>query len=123
VKRQHQLKQPLEQGEHQTSTSFAELSETIRQGEVELGIAVAPQSSLKKWRERLENLDDERIKRFEVLQECGRNICLREMNLVINMFSPSKSMVLDFPKCRRWVFLGIRCWAVVKLSRLGEIKT
>jgi len=99
VKRQHQLTQPLEQGEnHQTSTSFAELSETIRQGEVELGIAVAPQSSLKKWRERLEHLDDERVKRFEVLQECGRNICLREMNLVMNMFSPSKSLVLDFPE-------------------------
>jgi len=63
VKRQHQLTQPLEQGEnHQTSTSFAELSETIRQGEVKLGIVVAPQSSLKKWRERLEHLDDEYLK-------------------------------------------------------------
>lgn len=73
---------------------FEELAEKIRRAEMEISIAVAPEQSLEKVRQRLELISTDRDKRFQVLQEIVQEVCLREMNLHVRVVAPDPQKLL-----------------------------
>ena len=77
---------------------FQKLSEDIRQAEMELSIALAPQQALSTVRQRLEQVENDRTKRFQVLQDIVKDICAREMDICIDLQCPDKQSVLRLPE-------------------------
>jgi hypothetical protein len=70
------------------------LEASIRQAEMELSIAAASDQSLEMVRQRLEFLATDRQKRFDVLKQMVEEVCLREMNLFVDLQAPEKCRTL-----------------------------
>jgi len=100
VKKQRELSQSCH--------GFEELAETMRQAEIEMSIAMAPHASLANVKQRLENYEKDRMKRFEVLKEVLRDVCLREMDLAIVLKVPDKDLVLDLPRTNCLGLFGVK---------------
>lgn len=79
------------------STNFDELSEKIRNAEMEASIRAANQESLELVKERLERLSKDRTLRFEVLKDMVEEVCAREVNWKIVLTQPEKDCVLILP--------------------------
>lgn len=73
---------------------FEELAENIRRAEMEISFAVASEQSLEKVRQRLELITTDREKRLQVLQEMVQEVCLREMNLHVQVIAPDRLKLL-----------------------------
>lgn len=96
VQRQHVL-----QGENEG------LPDKIRQAEMAMSIAGASEQSLQKVREKLEKMQTDRQQRLEVLQELLEDLCLREMNLHIDLEGPEPTKSLILKETPAVGFLGI----------------
>ena len=99
VKRQQQKMQPQIVGdendgrenkdeEDSMRVPLHKLAEQIRRAEMEMSIAAAPDKSLEVVKQRLEMIATDRQKRFDVMKELIEEICVREMNLYINLLAP-----------------------------------
>lgn len=80
------------------SLVFQKLAEDIRGAEMELSIAMAPLQALSTVRQRLEQVENDRTKRFHVLQEIVTDLCAREMDLRVNLKCPKKQSLLRLPE-------------------------
>jgi len=89
VTRQHEL--------FSTPSSLLEISEQLRQAEIEVSIAKSNPASLLNVQQRIETCEKDRLKRFEVLKSITQDICSREMNLKLNLLPLDKDVVLEFP--------------------------
>lgn len=89
----------LEQRKLEASSepSFADLSETIQRAEIDAGVTAAPRKQLNMLRERLDFLEKDRVKRFEVLQEMVGEVCTRELNMEIELTAPDQDVILELP--------------------------
>ena len=85
VQRQHDL---IRQND------FEELAELIRQAEIQMSLAAATNQSLDVVKLRLEAIESDREKRWEILKEILEDVCLREMNLRVEVLKPSKNKSL-----------------------------
>ena len=83
--------------EASSEPSFAELSETIQRAEIDAGVTAAPRKQLQMLRERLDFLEKDRVKRFEVLQEMVGEVCSRELNMDIELIAPDQDVILELP--------------------------
>jgi len=82
----------------QQSLVFQKLSEDIRQAEMELSIALAPVQALSTVRQKLEQVENDRTKRFHVLREIVGDVCAREMDLKLDLKCPDKQSLLRLPE-------------------------
>jgi len=89
----------LEQRKLEASSepSFTELSETIQRAEIDAGVTAAPRKQLNMLRERLDFLEKDRVKRFEVLQEMVGELCSRDLNMEIELTAPDQDVILELP--------------------------
>jgi len=94
------------------SPSLEALSEKMRMAEIEVSIAMAPRNALSPYRKSIELLENDRQKKFDILQEMVMEICLREMDLVINLLLPAKDAILVLPdiKSVSGLFEPARVW-------------
>jgi hypothetical protein len=83
------------------------LAEQIRQAEMKMSIAGASVQSIKLVKERLEKIQSDRQQRLEVLKDMVQELCVREMNLYVNVQGPSATQSLVLPKTSAVGFLGI----------------
>ena len=104
VERQHVLQRENE-----------DLPDMIRQAEMAMSIAGAPDKSLNMVKQRLEEMYSDRQLRLEVLKELLEDLCLREMNLFVNITGPDPRQSLSLKPTSAVGFLG------VQLQRAGEI--
>jgi len=74
---------------------ITELQENIRRAEMKLSIAGASKQSLHTARDSLELLEGIRSERLSVLKEMVEEVCLREMNLCVELEGPSPEEVLQ----------------------------
>ncbi len=81
-------------------TSLEDLSEEIRKAEIEVSIAMASSQALTVVQQRIEQIEKDRLKRFEILQEMVEECCLREMDLNIQLVAPDQDCVLELPQLR-----------------------
>ena len=88
--------------------SFAELSERVQRAEMDAGVAVAPKSQLEVLHERLKLMEEDREKRFEVLEEIVVELALREMNFVLDLKMPPKEAVLELPEMSALGLFGLQ---------------
>jgi len=79
-------------------SALNQLSEEIRNAEIELSIAMAPKQALITIRQRLEQIENDRLKRFHVLQEIVQDVCLRELDISLALDVPEKDFVLQLPE-------------------------
>lgn len=70
------------------------LEASIRNAEMEMSIAAASDESLGMVRQRLELIATDRQKRFDVLKQIVEEVCLREMNLYVDLKEPDKGQTL-----------------------------
>jgi hypothetical protein len=96
VERQHLL-----QRENET------LPDQIRQAEMAMSIAGAPDNSLTMVKQRLENMHSDRQLRLDVLKELLEDLCLREMNLYVNITGPDPRQSLSLKPTTAGGFLGV----------------
>ena len=83
------------QGEiFQQHHNFDEIAEQIRKAEIQLSLAAATNQSLDVVRVRLETLESDREKRYQVMKEIVEDLCLREMNLRVNVTPPMTEKAL-----------------------------
>ncbi len=82
--------------QHVLQRDNIDLPDQIRQAEMAMSIAGAPEQSLKLVQERLEKMQSDRQLRLDVLKELLEDLCLREMNLYVNITGPDpkQSLVL-----------------------------
>lgn len=66
----------------------------IRSAEMEMSLAVASNQSLGMVRQRLQLLATDRQKRFEVLKQMVEEVCVREMNLFVQLEAPGQQKTL-----------------------------
>jgi hypothetical protein len=85
------------QHQQELVANFDDLSERIRRAEMEKGISVASEASLGVVRQRLEHIEADRQKRFEVLKEIVEEVCRREMNWHVKLTAPDKDLILALP--------------------------
>lgn len=83
--------------ESSSEPSFADLSETIQRAEIDAGVTAAPRKQLNMLRERLDFLEKDRVKRFEVLQEMVGEVCTRDLNMQIELSAPDQDVILELP--------------------------
>ena len=88
VKRQREIV------EKQHQNIMEEMEAKIRSAEMETSLAGASNQSLDMVRQRLERIATDRQKRFEVLKQMVEEVCLREMNLHVELEEPSKDRIL-----------------------------
>jgi hypothetical protein len=89
VKRQQELN---------TGGVLSELSETIREAEIELSIAMASKDQLERVRKRLEALRADKSARYKVLRHIVFDLGYRELNDVIVVQEPEEDATVTFPK-------------------------
>jgi hypothetical protein len=77
---------------------LSQISETIREAEIELSIAMASASQLELVRQRLEALIDDKNARYMVLAQIVNDVALRELNENIVVLPATNDMTFDFPK-------------------------
>lgn len=87
---------------------FAELSEEIRIAEIEVSIAIAAQPALEMVRQRLDMLEKDRMKRFQVLKDIAGEVCLREMYMNLVLAPPAKDAVLELPEISSLGVFGLQ---------------
>lgn len=83
------------------------LPDKIREAEMAMSIAGASEQSLQKVREKLEKMQTDRQQRFEVLKELLEDLCLREMNLHVDLVVPEPTKSLVLKETPAVGFLGI----------------
>lgn len=88
--------------------SFSELSELLRRAEIDAGVAAAPRQQLDVLRERLDLLEKDRVRRFEILQEILEEVCHREMNMEIDLTAPDQDVVLELPEMSAVGLFGLQ---------------
>mmetsp|Transcript_47930 Transcript_47930/g.72496 ORF Transcript_47930/g.72496 Transcript_47930/m.72496 type:complete len:123 (+) Transcript_47930:416-784(+) len=98
---------------------FQTLSETMRRAEIEVGIAVASRSGLEVARQRLDLWEKDRTKRFDVLKEMVQEVCLREMNLQMELSPPDKDVVLELPYTSALGLFGLQLQMAGELLPIG----
>jgi hypothetical protein len=103
VERQHVLQRENE-----------DLPDLIRQAEMTMSIAGAPDKSLTMVKQRLDEMYSDRQLRLEVLKELLEDLCLREMNLFVSITGPDPRQSLSLKPTSAAGFLG------VALQRAGE---
>lgn len=91
VKRQRELNTTTD------GSNLSQISETIREAEIELSIAMASPSQLELVRQRLEALLADKNSRYMVLAQIVNDISLRELNENIVVLPATKDMSTDFP--------------------------
>jgi hypothetical protein len=97
----------VRQNELSKEYSFDDLADDIRLAEMENSVAAASSQSLDVVRQRLELIVADREKRFEVLKETVEEICLREMNLFVELKAPEKMLTLELPGTSARGLLGV----------------
>lgn len=98
VQRQHALTR-----EH----DFEALAESIRQAEIQMSLAAATNQSLDVVRLRLEAIEFDREKRWEVLKEILEDVCLREINLRVQVLKPNKDKILALQETSELGIFGL----------------
>jgi hypothetical protein len=88
-------------------TENGDLPDRIRQAEMAMSIAGAPEQSLNMVKERLERMQADRKLRLDVLKELLEDLCLREMNLYVQVTGPDPKQSLVLKKTSAVGFLGI----------------
>jgi hypothetical protein len=86
VRRQHELTREKD---------FYESAERLRRAEIQNSLAGATQQSLQVVRQRLEAIESDREQRFRVLTEVLEEVCLRELNMPIQVYALEKHAVLS----------------------------
>lgn len=86
---------PLSQ---QDQLSFKELAEEMRKAEMELRLAMASRQALSVVQQRIYQIESDKEKRFQILQEMLKEVCLREMDFELELKKPDKHCVLELPK-------------------------
>jgi hypothetical protein len=111
----------LEQRKLEASSepSFAELSETIQRAEIDAGVTAAPRKQLLQLRERLDFLEKDRVKRFEVLQEMVGEVCSRELKMEIELTAPDQDVILELPPMSPLGVFGLQLQEAQEPSLLG----
>lgn len=79
-------------------TSLSELSETIREAEIELSIAMASKDQLERVHKHLEALRKDKLARYKVLAQIVFDIGYRELNDGIVIEPPADDATVEFPK-------------------------
>ena len=78
--------------------TFDELAEEMRKAEIEVSIAMASRQALSVVQQRIDQIVQDRLKRFEILQEIVKEVCLREMDFHLDLKIPSKDFILELPR-------------------------
>lgn len=105
--------------ESSSEPSFADLSETIQRAEIDAGVTAAPRKQLNMLRERLDFLEKDRVKRFEVLQEMVSEVCTRELNMDIELIAPDQDVILELPSMSPLGVFGLRLQVAQEPLPLG----
>jgi len=82
---------------NQTKQTFEELAEVMSKAEMEWTIAIASRQALSVVQKRIEQIEQDCSKRFEILQEMLEEVCLREMDFHLELRRPLKDTVLELP--------------------------
>lgn len=82
------------------------IAEDIRQAEMKMSIAGASEQSLKLVKERLLKIQSDREQRLEVLKEMVEELCVREMNLYVQLQGPAVTQPLVLAPTSALGFLG-----------------
>jgi len=90
----------LSMGSGESGPSLDEISEEIRKAEIEVSIAMASSQGLSVVLQRIDHIEKDRLKRFEILQEMVEECCLREMDLSIHLVAPDQDCVLELPEIK-----------------------
>jgi hypothetical protein len=93
--------------QHELLDAHRDLPEEIQRAEMKMSIAGASPQSLKMVKERLATIQLDRQQRFEILQEMVEEVCLREMNLFVNLTQPAPLESLELKEVSATGFLGI----------------
>ena len=96
VERQHELQQ-----------LHKELPNQIQEAEMKMSIAGASPKALNMVKERLATIQNDRQQRFDVLKEMVEEVCLREMNLFVNLTAPNPREALELKRISAPGFLGV----------------
>eukprot|EP01082_Thalassiosira_pseudonana_P014385 g12923.t1 g12923 contig7:473493-476108(-) len=96
VKRQKELSEGVGELE-EDEMSLTELSERIRETEIELGIAMASRDQLEMLRSRLESLSIDMMARHVILAQLVSDVALRELNENIVVLAMNKSASMELP--------------------------
>lgn len=96
VARQRELKQ-----------TNKKIPDEIRKAEIKMSIAGATEQSLNLVKERLELMTSDRQQRLDVLKEMVEEVCLREMNLHVQLNGPVPQQSLELKETSALGFLGI----------------
>lgn len=96
VKRQKELSEGVGELE-EDEMSLTELSERIRETEIELGIAMASRDQLEMLRSRLESLSVDMMARHVILAQLVSDVALRELNENIVVLAMDKSASMELP--------------------------
>lgn len=92
--------------QHELMRGNASLPDQIRNAEMGVSLAGAPEASLNRVKEKLQGMQSDCTLRLEVLKELLEDVCLREMNLYVSVSGPPRqSLVL--PPTDALGFLGI----------------
>ena len=79
---------------------FKELAEELRKSEIEVTIGMASKLQLEMVRDRIEGIEKDRMKRFEVLQDMLQDVCFREMDFHLKLTAPEKNLALELPELK-----------------------
>ena len=74
------------------------MSQEIRKAEIEVSIAVASSQALYMVRQRIEQIENDRQKRFDIMREMVEECCLREMDIRFHLVPPEKDCILELPE-------------------------
>jgi len=103
VKRQQELNAggadfSMDNNTQGSPTSLSELSEIIREVEIELSIAMASKDQLERVHKRLEALRADKLARYKVLAQIVFDVGYRELNDGIVVEPPADDSTVEFPK-------------------------
>ena len=88
------------------SLDRSNLDEEIRKVEIKMSLAGASPQNLRLVRERLKQMRTDRETRLSVLQEMVEEVCLREMNLHVQVNGPDPRQPLVLKETSALGFLG-----------------
>lgn len=80
------------------ASSLSQISDNIREAEIELSIAMASKSQLELVRQRLQALTVDKTARYFVLAQIVNDVALRELNENIIVLPMPRDMSSDFPE-------------------------
>ena len=93
--------------QHELQQLHKDLPNQIQEAEMKMSIAGANPQALKMVKERLTTIQNDRQQRFEVLKEMVEEVCLREMNLFVNLTEPHPREALELKRISAPGFLGV----------------